>query len=310
MAIGAAHTGSGEHADDMVCICMNVTRQQILAHQAEPGATFETLVRDTGVGTKCAACRLNLEMVLGEAVEYQPVQARPMALGLLRIPVDHLNCGFYVMEAGCRTVLRVANPQLADARNCFPVPAYRFRLDVYTQTGKTVACRKARIAQNEAVEIDFSTFFGSAAFGWFAVALDPEQPGFVGNIRPQVALIGKDWAATYHMQLARDASTRRTVMVQALGGKTNTILPIVNTNRRATDVRITLRQIDGNYMFDYRVLCPGFGAIRVALDDVALDLPDNGLILVAVESDLPIRRYFLTGHADGSLSLDHFPNTR
>jgi hypothetical protein len=52
------------------------------------------------------------------------------------------------------------------------------------------------------------------------------------------------------------------------------------------------------------------GAKLLAIDNEFGALPDEALFLSAVNSDLPIRKYFLFTHQDGSFSSDHFPNTR
>ena len=149
-------------------------------------------------------------------------------------------------------------------------------------------------------------------FGWFEAELVPDRDAFVGNARPQVALVGDGWAATYHMQLIRDASHRRTVSVAAVDGRYRTRVPILNTTSRPAKVTLVLSSFESGTSRRIEFDCPPEGMIVPDLDQVfaAPSAFDASFFLLAVESDVPTRRYVLNSHADGTLSLDHFPNTR
>jgi bacterioferritin-associated ferredoxin len=56
---------------DLVCFCFGITRETVLAHIRRPGSSYENLIKETQIGTKCTACRMNLEILLGDRVNFE-----------------------------------------------------------------------------------------------------------------------------------------------------------------------------------------------------------------------------------------------
>ncbi len=307
---GAARDAAGTE-DRIVCVCFNVRASKVLAHQRDSNATFQQLVDATGITTKCTACRLNIEVLIGEAVADMPRkplgETRRMSFPMRK---DFRNCGFFMSGEGVETELRIANPTEAGLEYS-DLAEYSVGVAAYTTTGEEIGRRHFALDPAGALVLRLSEFGPLPAFGWFSADLVPSRDAYVGNARPQVALVGEGWFATYHMQLVRDASRRRTVSIAAVDGLYRTRIPVLNVASRRATIILSLSPFGGGPSRQAEMQCPAGGLIVPDLDDVFGPPPTvSTLSLLAVESDVPTRRYVLNSHADGTISLDHFPNTR
>lgn len=311
MTTSVAASNPAVDEDRIVCVCFNVRKSTIDAHLRDPEATFQQLVDATGITTKCTACRLNIEVLIGEAVADAPHKLRDDNRRLtFPMRKEFRNCGFFMSADGVETELRIANP-IESGLEPSDLAAYRVEIAAYAPSGKVLGTRHLGLDPDGALVVRLSEFGPLPAFGWFSADLVPSRDAFVGNARPQVALIGPGWFATYHMQLVRDASRRRTVSVAAVDGRYRTRIPVLNVASRPATVTLELVPFGGGPSRRAEMPCPAGGLVVPDLDEV-FGIPAAGadLSLLVVESDVPTRRYVLNSHADGTISLDHFPNTR
>ena len=296
--------------DQILCYCRSKTHADIKNYMQQEGASFDSLIKSTGVGMDCAACRLNLEVLVGEHFLAQNVAPSLGRKSAFMIPANQYNCGYYLQGSGFSTTLRISNPHLPNARSPIPITDYDVDVRLYDKKGRSVADAAIDLSKASDHSISFSDFPGLPDFGWFTVNIQPKANGFVGNSRPQVAIGHGDHCSTYHMQLGKDASKRRTVTVAAADGKTNMYFAMVNMQRATANVKVTLDGILEPFTAAHTSQIPGLGATLYEVDDAFKGLPDKNILIATVESDVPLRRYFFIKHQDGSLSMDHFPNTR
>ncbi|RCK33572.1 (2Fe-2S)-binding protein [Thalassospira xiamenensis] len=296
--------------DEIVCYCKSKTRADIEAFMHESGASFDKLIKTTGVGTECAACRLNLEVLVGDHFASQSFSPAIVKKTSFMVPADQYNCGYYLQDADFSTTLRISNPYLPVTKTQVQLSDYSVVIDVYHADGKPHTRKKLDLKAADDLSVSFSEFPRLPRFGWFTVNILPVSPGFVGNSRPQVAIQHGDHCSTYHMQLVKDASKRRTITVPVIGGETNMFFPMVNMTRENARLTVTLEGIKYPFEASHVSEIPGNGAVFYSIDDSFSKLPEKNIIIATVESNVPLRRYFFVVHQDGSLSMDHFPNSR
>ena len=306
--IGSAN--SVPDGDELLCYCKAKSRADIKRYMLEHNANFETLIRDTGIGAECAACRLNLEAFVGSQYLAENTGPAKSDKKLLMLSTDQYNCGYYLNTKEFRTIVRISNPNMPNSRSPVQIAEYEVHLCIYSSEGAIVDKRKLFLGAAGDHSIELSNIPNLPDFGWFTINARPLTVGFVGNIRPQVAIEHGYRCSTYHPQLVKDASTRRTMTVAVVDGKTNMFFPMINVNRQSANVRITLEGLLEPYERESTSVICGQGAILLSLDETLPGLPDGNIFVATVESDLPLRRYFFVENRDGSLSMDHFPSTR
>jgi bacterioferritin-associated ferredoxin len=297
-------------ASDLICFCFGTTREEVLAHIRRPGSSYEKLIAETGIGTKCTACRMNLEILLGDHVNFQPLGA-PAAVKSAgwKIAADQLNCGFFFVRPEMHTVLRFANPNFP-LNAAAPLSAHDWFLKIFDAAGKVIYRDKGLLDIGGAATIDFSKLAGLPDFGWFTLDMTPREAGFVGNIRPQCLLIGRGWAVPYHGQLTMFASRRRTIMVPTGEGRYDTFFPVINTSAEPNEITIAISGISSDFSDEAKIKIPPYGAWLIDLDSLFRQPPVGQLAIALVTSPQPARHFVMHKQATGSYSVDHFPNTR
>lgn len=295
---------------ELICFCFDISREAVLAHIRRPGSSYEKLIRETGIGTKCTACRMNLEILLGDHVNFESPgpQAAAKSAGW-KIAGDQLNCGFFFVRHEMHTVLRFANPKFP-LNAAAPLAAHDWFLTVFNEDGKAVHRDRGLLDIEGAVTVDFSTLPGLPEFGWFTLDMIPCGKGFVGNIRPQCLLIGRGWAVPYHGQLTMFASKRRTIMVPTGEGRYDTFFPVINTSGESNEIMIAISGISADFSDQAKITIPPYGARLIELDSLFRQPPVGQLAIALVTSPQPARHFVMHRHATGSYSVDHFPNTR
>ena len=299
----------------IVCPCMGVTEAAVRAYLAEPGASFDGLVDATGVGTRCTACRLDLDVLIGGlhmrayATRTPVAQERKISERGWRQAADQANSGFFVCDDEITTVLRVSNHSQLFAGDTAIVP-YRYDLRLFTEAGRRAAHRRGRIEPETALELPFAELEGCPRRGWFLLSLVPLAEGMVGAVRPQVALKAGRWTATYHPQLHAMACRAKTVLTIAQVGRFDGMVSLINAAGRETAVRFTLYGPDGAAAAQADVALGARASAFVELDSLFPQPPADTVLALSVTSDRPVRKHVINRHRDGSWSLDHFPNAK
>lgn len=299
--------------DPVICMCCNMRRSEILDYMAQPGSSYDSLTQDLGVGGKCTACRMDLEMLLGQPLKFTTVGRRSdlVGAGFGRTRADQLNCGFLRIDDEVETLLRLANPPQPNGSTDI-LADYALTLAVFDAEGRERGRWRGALERGAGRTIDLREVAGPVGYGWFTVDATAKSAGLAGNIRPQVLLKGRGWAAPYHAQLVSMASKLRSVMVASRDGRTGATFPVLNTGRTPAKMTVSLFGTAGP-LGERRTAVPAEGLALFDVDDAfAAELAGHprAILTAVVTTSLPTRRYILVRQDDGAYSVDHFPNTR
>jgi bacterioferritin-associated ferredoxin len=294
-----------------LCYCFGVTAKLVSEHLSKPGNTYETLIETTGIGTKCTACLLDLDVAMQKVFATKAKQnkgrRRHPKTGLLSVAADETNTGYVINQGDVTTILRVVNRSLMFAGGNY-LPSFKYRLCLFNEHGRCCATLAGTLHSECDMEIDFSTLPGSPTIGWYWISLEAQGDGYLGSLRPQTLLRGSCWAATYHSQLLSMADFEKFVMVRSHGGHTGAIVPLINPNNQPADVSLTLEcgAFKGKAMS--KVAANGMQLLEV--DKLFGGIPQDADLLLSLYSILPTQKYIIMRHSSGALSLDHFPNKK
>lgn len=305
------------HKDDkdVLCVCFNITRGDIIDFMKQPGKNVDDLVKATNYGTKCTACLLDLDVTVSE-LNTKGISKPPPGIGSGKIDYtvsgmgakERLDSAFFFCEDGIKTVLRLANfnSLFKDGEQSV---AHAFRIWIMTEDGRIAAKKKGQIKAQEQLEIDFSQIEGCPGRGWFLISLIPLGPGYYGTLRPQGLLIGPDWASAFHTQFHTDATKadrRIAVGIKSTNGKTWSSPCIINGENKGGDVSLRLVG-GGSYVGCYDFHLPARGSKIIDLDDVFVGIPKDCPLILSVESETKTRKYLIGKQPDGCWGADHFP---
>lgn len=295
-----------------ICYCFNVTEEAVRSHFSRPGTTYETLVSETQVTTKCTACRLDLDLVLDKlhrssSSSTSVSTSDPQATKTLRRAHDLTDAGFIVRNGEVTTLLRVDNQGLLFRDHRWIVP-YSYTIRVLASDGHIVHTQRGFLGKGETLEVDFSQIAACPPLGWFLVSLYPKEEGLSGTVRPQLILRGKHWCSSVHTQLVSMACLHKTALIRTEDRKLNALVSLINTGRRTTNLHMTL--YDGQRDVEETIALPPLGSHLADLDDFFPSVSDNALLTLSVRSDSPVSKHLVLRHRDGSWSQNHFPNIK
>jgi bacterioferritin-associated ferredoxin len=301
-------------SDAPICFCFNVTEQDVKLHFSANAGTYESLVEKTKVGTKCAACLLDLDLVLSR-IHQERHETHVRAGDVVthrsgfRHLIDFIDSGFFIYDSTVTTSVRLANfSQLFGAgASCVP---FKYQLIVFSEAGKVIGKRFGHIVAESEVTIEIVPNDGSKR-GWFIISLTARQEGFFGTMRPQVVLRGPNWSATYHTQphmMASVGRARHEVLLQGDGRDLSAAVVIVNGSSVTASGALVLRNPQDGAIHEASFGLPGNGCNTFDLAHAFPDAPPDRPLFVQVRCNQPTRNHIINIHADSSLSVDHFPN--
>lgn len=301
-------------ADHLLCYCHGVSSDDVRRHFARPGATYESLIDETRIATKCTACRLDLDLLLSElhAGPAGPLpgptvddQDQPSRWSR---PQDLSDAGFVQVAGEVTTLVRIANRGLFFDDTSKVVP-YDWTLRVFSDAGRVVARRSGSLPVGTDLEVDFADLVAAPFAGWFLVCLYPRGRGLLGTTRPQIVVRGAGWASSVHTQFLSMACRHKAALLFSNAGRTGAIISLINASRAANTVTITLSGPAGDPL-TRTIDLPGYGARLADIDDLFGRLAADGIYLVAVQSRDPVCKHLILRNDDGSWSQNHFPNAK
>lgn len=310
-------TGNGGAAPGQtpICFCFNVTERDVVRHFADGAGTYESLVEKTRIGTKCTACLLNLDLALDHI--HQARRSTIIAQGDggarrkgLRHALDFVDSGFFVHDGLIRTAVRLSNFSQLFGMGAACVP-FDYELVVFSEAGRAVGRRTGHVPPERDVTVEVSPDDGTAMRGWFLLALTARKDGFFGTMRPQVALRGKGWCATFHTQphmMASMGRYRHEVVLQGNGRDLSASVVVINGSRQPAVGALVLRDPKDGTECDSAFDLPGNGCRTLNLTHAFPDAPADRPLFVSVRPNRPTRNHIVNIHADASWSVDHFPN--
>ncbi len=304
-----------------ICSCFDVTVGDIHRHMSQPNATVEELVRETGIGTKCTACLLDLDVVLSSymsggdaaeaALEHSNQDWRDIGPGLL-VPKLFLDSGFFMQGEGFRTELVCANYGLLFKPHDAVVP-HRFVLSIFGEDGRRTYRKKGRLEPNDNLRIDFSDIAGCPARGWFLFELKPLEFGLEGSVRPQFLIHGTNFSASVHTQPHWSACRSKSVMLTPQTESFAAGISLINAAKNENEVTLRLAVLDAGEQKETRTAAlnlPPAGSALAMIDDYFAPADPGMSYLLFVTSNDPVRKHIVNFLSSGAWSIDHFPNAK
>lgn len=305
---------------DRLCACFDISRADVRRYMSKPGATIDGLVSDTGIGTKCTACLLDLEVVLADVLMQDQQGARAVVGGMaedwrdlgpgLVVARDYLDSGFLIGGADHRTELVCANVGIGfGQRDSMPEFAYSIR--ILSADGQEDAPIRGLLKPGETLRRTLAGGADTPAEGWFLLHMKAQQLGLEGSIRPQMLIHGPAFVTSVHTQPHHMACRGKAVMLLRQEGKFSAKVSLINGNRQAVHSTFDLSGAGG--LTSSAVSEIPLGALcsrMIDLDDVFGGELLDGAYVLSVASDAPIRKHIINVLADGTWSIDHLPNSK
>lgn len=298
----------------ILCACLNVKRDEAIEFLKKPGNSVDALVAKTGMGTKCAACLLDLDVIIENVDKKNELKKRDYSKSKLLNQtsfgmgsVDRVDSGFFVCNDAINTIIRLANfnPLFREGSEATP---HKFKLMIMEESGRVAAKKTGYIRAGEQINIDLGKIKNCPTQGWFLLSVIPLGPGYYGTLRPQVLLIGSDWASACHTQFhgfASNKGRRVAVGIKSTNRRTWCKVCIINGENKTGEV--ALRAEGLTYKSSFSFILPSKGSKIISLDSVYEGLPEDEQIVLNVESKLLTRKYLINTQPDGSWGADHFP---
>lgn len=308
----------------IVCPCFGSTEADIRERLSKPGATFEDLVDDTGIGSKCTACLLDVDLVLQDYVDTHAYHipkkdkvpnvrlgwmAKENARGVgggWALTANPPNIGFFLNHDGVTTTLRIPNRRLLFDRDA-PISSYDYRIIVRGPDGKRAAFLEGELRANDDLVVDFSRINDCPAHGWFLSCLYARDDALRGTTRPQVLYRGEKWASTVHPQTFQGASYKRSLLNAFTKGGTPLIMAI-NVVKKPSRLSVSANYLREDGGQTKSIQLPSYGAKLIDFRETFDELDDEKDLWLTIESDTPVQKFILNKQSSGALDIDHFPD--
>lgn len=303
----------------VVCPCFGTTEADIREHLSAPGGTFEDMVDATGVGSKCTACLLDVDLILQDYVDTHAYHIPKedmvpnVLLGWLgkghggkwSLTANRPNVGFILNGDGVTTTLRIPNRRLLFDLDA-PISSYDYAIIVRGPDGKRAAFLEGELKAGNDLAIDFSIIDGLPAHGWFLSCLYARDDALRGTTRPQVLYRGKDWAATNHPQTFQGACFKKSVL-NAFTKDGVPLAMVINVVKKPSRLSVSAGYVREAARTE-TIQLPPYGAKLINFKEMFGEFDDDKPLLLTIESDTPVQKFILNRQPGGALDIDHFPN--
>ena len=306
---------------DILCACFDVKKSFVTDYLSSKDANVEYLYSSTKIGSKCTACLADLDLLLSNAHDIDDVLDKRINDKDEKFQIDYqgkhpderLDSGIFFNDSRMTTYIVLANHNPL-FRNTEESVDHSYHIRIFSEQGKVVTNIKGLAKVGQTLTIKLNEYESCPKKGWYLISLIPLKPGFYGTLRPQILLKGNDWALTTHVQPHIHASygpkkqpRRAHMYIKSVNGKTNTSLSLINGTNKRGEFMVELSEND--YLETYTDKISANGSIVIDLDEKIASFPDDGVLLIAVSSNVPTRKHIIMESENGTISLDHFPNT-
>jgi hypothetical protein len=315
----------------IVCACFNVTLEELRRRKkANPGLSFEDFMSDTGAGTKCTACLLDLEFhFVADANATAPVKAGRRAIvprrGVRRRIYDFVDglapkrptvsrtVAPVVAGDGLEQYLWIANHPLLYSKESVCAPPHVYDVRVTGNRGELLYSERHLLEPGQSNRVDVSSPLARSggtvkpfAVGMLSVETWSTKPGVRGTTRPQIEILTAGAACAVHTQGATPHAGNGSLWVPCRPGDDRIFLVFMNPAPHPC--RIQLRypadRGDGAVEDTVQVAAHAAGCYEVDLASATHALGE--IIRLAWRADGPHKAYFLcsTPNLD-RFSVDH-----
>ena len=303
--------------DEIICACLNVTKSAVVNCLRENDNSIEHMMSALKVGSRCASCLLDVEMIINEEFKNQK---GPKLNHAKHYPDDRgrffslsrgkpmFETGFFVQNAKVQTTISFANfGHLFE--ECEYVVPFDYTVHAFRNNGLSLLKKSGRIAKNSRVNIRLSDFTGEDVDGGFFLSLRPTKKGVIGSIRPQFMLAGHGFSATVHTQPNFAACKLRTVL-KIPQKRFNSSISVFNVTRHESLVGLELKTKTGQSLEIMKSKLPALGSEVFDLDEIFTKFRPNEPHTITVSSSQVTRKHVINHLKDERLSIDHFPNRK
>ena len=304
-------------SDRVVCSCFDVSEATIRNYFLSEKASVEEFTRTTGATTKCAACKMDFDLLLdsirGDVLIEEDPEARRMAVVKGQGVREFVDSGFLINREGIKTFLRVANlSNPFDDEGGQKLVPYDWKLRVIDESGKLRFKQSGVIEVGSSMTLDFAEICSVIDMGWFWIWLRPRAAGYFGSIRPQYGLLGQGWAATVHTQPHAWGNRRKAVVIRSRDGRFHTRVSLINgSTRKPARCDFVLYNHEASGEERRSVELPPNGSCLTDVDQLFVGACESmRLATLVVLSDQPTRKHILKLQPTGQYSIDHFPDEK
>lgn len=303
-------------SEEPLCFCFNIHKTDIDEYFSSGTKTYDMLVSDTKIGTKCTACLGNLDVHLDNIIQNKQITDKTENIAFEKSEIGisafktFTDSGFCLPTKLAKTIVSLQNYDqiFSEANKCID---FTYQILVFSETGKLVTNTKGKLRRNSGINIDASKNLSSEENGWFILKLRGLEDGYFGTMRPQVLFHGNKWSASYHTQphyMATTEGYRSTVSVKYSDTSCNAFVNVINASRKQNEILFKLVDHSGNIISSTTELLVGSGCITKEVTKLFEDDNKDGIFKVVTSSKFPTRKHILNKLSDGSFSVDHFPN--
>jgi len=305
-------------SDRQVCNCFNITVGDIKQYMVDGSRTIDDLVRDTAIGTKCTACFLDVDLVLGDLQKNQQSVASHALLKSkqnwmqssgIEFAQLRRESGFFINQNGIKTTLVCGNDGFLFEKGDTVVP-FNYQVHIYDNDGQIKGSKKGVLQAYQTLTLDFCDIPKCPPQGWFILNLLASKRGLEGATRPQFFIHTDGFSASVHTQPVSSACKSKISMFKRHNNGCRVMVQAMNANLTDAEVTLNLSSISGEKIVSHSLQMPRKGSCIWKLDDIFSDLVFEDWMLIEVKSDKPIRKHIIHLLNDGSWSLDHFQNAK
>ena len=303
--------------EDIVCGCLNVTKNSIINCLRSNDNSIEHMMSALKVGSRCASCLLDVEMIINEEFKSQKgarlTQARQSAddrgsLFSLTRGKPMIESGFFLQNEKVQTTISFANfGHLFE--DCDYVVPFDYAVHAFREDGLSLFRKFGRIAKDSRINIRIADFTSQHANGGFFLTLRPTEKGVIGSMRPQFMLSGYGFSATVHTQPNFAACNLKTVL-KIPQKRFNSSISVFNVTRNESRVGFELKTKTGQSLEIVKSKLPALGSKVFDLDEIFTKFRPNEPQTITVSSSEATRKHVINHLQDGRLSIDHFPNRK
>ena len=308
----------GKNISKRICYCHDVDETTIRNFLEKNEVSFENLARNTGVGSKCTACLLDVELILEEYnlkkvyhissnlnSNIQPPWKKDKTKNIFKNNEVIPHIGFFLNNKEVSTKLIVPNHGLLFNENQ-KLSNFFYKLIIRNKDGRKTKYISGILKKESVFNINFDEIIDLPNYGWFMFILYAKQEGFLGTTRPQILFRGKNWAATIHPQQITAADYGKFVSNEILENSVPLIMAI-NVIKKSSRLNITITYKNGEKEQKSIKILP-YGAELINIRNIFSNRLKNEPLIINAESDTPIQKFILNKHSNHRYDIDHFPN--
>jgi len=305
-------------SDRQICNCFNITVSDIKEYMVDGSRTIDDLVRDTAIGTKCTACFLDVDLVLGDlqknhgSIASQALSKSKqnwMKSSGIEFAQLRKESGFFINQNGIQTTLVCGNDGFLFEKGDTVVP-FSYRIYIYDNDGQIRASKKGVLQAHQTLTLDFCDVPKCPPQGWFILNLLASKRGLEGATRPQFFIHADGFSASVHTQPVSSACKSKISMLKRHKNGCRVMVQAMNATSSDAEVTLNLTSIDGEKIASNSSYLSRKGSFIWELESIFPDLVYEDWMLIEVKSDKPIRKHIIHLLNDGSWSLDHFQNAK